>query len=222
MSFDPHRRSILTHRDRGRFPSESLFDRVGRALCEIECVPRKELFESWEVSKRVRRRIRGGRVLDLACGHGLVAHLLLLLDDSSCHTLAVDTKIPASAREVARCLADRWPRLRDRVQSVECSLDTIAVESTDLLVSAHACGSLTDRVLDLAISVRANVAVLPCCQSHAELPEVGLGGWMDGALAIDVARAMRMHAAGYRVLTQTIPKEITPKNRLLIGLSQRI
>jgi hypothetical protein len=40
---------------------------------------------------------------------------------------------------------------------------------------------------------------------------------MDAALAIDVVRAHRLAASGYRVWTQTIPAEITPKNRLLIG-----
>ena len=32
-----------------------------------------------------------------------------------------------------------------------------------LLVSVHACGSLTDYVLDLAIEGRSPVAVVPCC-----------------------------------------------------------
>ncbi len=43
-------------------------------------------------------------------------------------------------------------------------------------------------------------------------------GWLDPALAIDVTRATRLEAKGYRVWTQTIPKDITPKNRLLLGL----
>jgi hypothetical protein len=35
--------------------------------------------------------------------------------------------------------------------------------------------------------------------------------------AIDVIRAGALRARGYRVWTQTIPADITPKNRLLIG-----
>ena len=45
----------------------------------------------------------------------------------------------------------------------------------------------------------------------------GLSGWMNDALAIDVMRARRLASAGYRIWTQIIPGEITPKNRLLIG-----
>jgi hypothetical protein len=44
-----------------------------------------------------------------------------------------------------------------------------------------------------------------------------LAGWLDGALAIDVMRAVALSQRGYRVWTQTIPPAITPKNRLLIG-----
>ena len=46
----------------------------------------------------------------------------------------------------------------------------------------------------------------------------GLGGWMESSLAIDVVRATRLEATGYRVWTQTIPADITPKNRLLLGV----
>jgi hypothetical protein len=40
---------------------------------------------------------------------------------------------------------------------------------------------------------------------------------MDGPLAVDATRVARLRAAGYRVTTQTIPAEITPKNRLLLA-----
>ena len=93
------------------------------------------------------------------------------------------------------------------------------VSHSDIVVSAHACGSLTDSVLDRAIVARASVAVLPCCQAEAKCDTGGLLGWVDSALAIDVTRAHRLSAAGYHVITQTIPETITPKNRLLIGIA---
>jgi hypothetical protein len=40
---------------------------------------------------------------------------------------------------------------------------------------------------------------------------------VDGPLAVDVMRAVRLEQRSYRVRTQTIPAEITPKNRLLLG-----
>jgi hypothetical protein len=220
VSFDPASRSRLTRHDRYRFEEKTLFHRIARALCEAECVPRKELYEAWEVARRARRRFRGGRVLDLACGHALVAHLMLLLDDSSPSALAVDVKLPLSASRVAECLNAEWPRLTGRVTLLEAELDAVAARPGDVLVSCHACGHLTDDVIDKAVAARANVVVLPCCQSTAKCDLGGLAGWLDPALAIDVTRAARLRAAGYDVHTQTIPSEITPKNRLLLAEAQ--
>jgi SAM-dependent methyltransferase len=213
-AFSHGSRNRLTARDLPRFPTDSLFDRIARAVCRAECLPRKELYEAWEVARRARRRFRGGRVIDLACGHGLVAQLMLLLDDSSPSALAIDTRLPDSAARLAAELVQTWPRLEGRVVFERRSLTDVPLTSGDLVVSVHACGALTDDVLAAALAVRARVAVLPCCQISAPSP---LDGWLDPGLAIDVARAQRLIAGGYDVFTQTIAAEITPKNRLLLG-----
>lgn len=217
MSFDPSSRSRLSSHDLHRFADDTLFCRIARALCEANCVPRKELYEAWEVARRARRRFRGGRVVDLACGHGLVAHLMLLLDETSPAALAVDAKLPPSASRVNDCLSRAWPRLRGRVELREAALGSVPLEAGDVIVSCHACGSLTDEVLERALSARAKVAVLPCCQATGKSDLGGLAGWLDPALAIDVTRAAKLRAAGYWVHTQTIPAQITPKNRLLLA-----
>jgi hypothetical protein len=59
--------------------------------------------------------------------------------------------------------------------------------------------------------------VLPCCHDVKVLDAGALTGWMDHALAVDAVRARRLADQGYRIWTQVIPAEITPKNRLLIG-----
>ena len=219
----------LTQHDLGRFEGTSLGAALGRAVCEAGCLPRKEFFEAWEMARRVRRRLRGGRVVDLAGGHGLLAQALLLLDDSSPSAIVVDPTLPPSAARLNQSLAAAWPRLRDRVAFVAADLETVAIEAGDLVVSCHACGDLTDRVLDAAVRARASVAVLPCChgrQDPASRRDAGslsaaaprlLDGWLDPALALDVARAQRLERAGYAVWTQLIPPDITPKNRLLVG-----
>jgi hypothetical protein len=72
-------------------------------------------------------------------------------------------------------------------------------------------------VLERAAAARARVAVLPCCHDLAKNDGGGLSGWVDGSLAIDIMRALRLEQHGYRIWTQAIPGDITPKNRLLIG-----
>jgi hypothetical protein len=175
------------------------------------------LFEAWEVARRARRRFRGGRVFDLACGHGLLGHLMLLLDDSSPSAVCVDRSLAQSAQTVADAMVAAWPRLRSRVSLLELDVSDVDIGPNDVVVSAHACGALTDTILAKAVAATARVVVLPCCHARSKCDTGHLDGWLDPALAIDVTRAARLAASGYRVHTQRIPETITPKNRLLFG-----
>lgn len=214
---DRSSRNRLTEQLIPRFSGETLFDKLARTVCRAGCLPRKELYEAWEVARRVRRRFRGGRIVDLACGHGLLAHILLLLDDSSSMALSVDRRIPEQAAKLAACLEETWPRLAGRVEFAEMDLEEVELFPEDLVVSVHACGGLTDLVMQRALAARARLAVLPCCHDLSVGDSGGLTGWLDGPLAQDVLRAGRMREEGYSVVTQLIPCDITPKNRLLMG-----
>jgi hypothetical protein len=192
-------------------------------VSEAECLPRKELFESWAVASRVCRRVRGRPILDLAAGHGLVPWLLLLLDPSAPGARCVDRRKPPSAERLEAALVARWPRLAGKVRwehGARGDLRRVAVSPEELVVAVHACGSLTDRVLDAALAARAAVAVLPCCHGGAleRRDTAGLEAWMEGSLAVDAVRALRLRAAGYRVHLQKIPEAITPQNRLIVGV----
>jgi hypothetical protein len=218
--FSPSSRGRLTARDLERFPDDTLFHRVARATCQAGCLPRKELYEAWEMARRVRRRFRGGRVVDLGGGHGLLAQVMLLLDDSSPSAVVVDKALPPSSARLHDALVQTWPRLSGRVAYVAASLDNVEILPTDVVVSSHACGALTDRVLERAVSARACVAVLPCCHDLAAAVNSdaeALTAWVGCALAIDIGRAVRLRQQGYRIWTHAIPVDITPKNRLLLG-----
>jgi hypothetical protein len=217
MAFSQSSRGRLTVHDLGRFPSDTLFDRVARALCRAGCLPRKELYEAWEMARRVRRLFRGGRVVDVGAGHGLLAHLMLLLDDSSPSAVVVDKALAPSCARVHDVLVEAWPRLSGRMAFMTARLEDVDISPRDVVVSSHACGRLTDVVLDRAVAAQARVAVLPCCHDFAACDAGDLVGWVDHALAIDIARAERLRRHGYRIWAQTIPREITPQNRLLLG-----
>lgn len=201
------------------FRGPTLFEHVARVVCRAGCLPRKELYESWEVARRVQRRRRGGRVVDLACGHGLLGACLLLLDRTRTQALCVDRELPPSAHRLRAALVDEWPFLAERLVLRQGAVADTPLSPEDVVVSIHACGRLTDLVLDRAVAARAFVAVLPCC--HVVDPHDPLCGWLDPALAVDVHRAQRLAMAGYRVRTQVIPDEITPKNRLLLAWPAR-
>ena len=210
-------KSRLTDRDLGRFPDATLFHRIARAVCRAGCLPRKELYEAWEMARRVRRVFRGGRVVDLAAGHGLLAHLMLIADRSSPSAVVVDSVLPVSSRRIHVGLVRCWPDLEGRVDFVEAAIDQVALDASDVIVSCHACGTLTDRVLQRAVDARARVAVLPCCHDLASSDTGGLTGWADGPTAVDIVRAVRLSEHGYHTWTKTIPADITRQNRLLLG-----
>ena len=217
VPFDLSSRSLLTPRDLERFAGDTLFCRVARTVCAAACLPRKELYESWEMAQAVRRAFKSGVVRDLACGHGLLAHLLLLLDDSSPRAVAVDARLPPSAARLAAALLREWPGLAGRVALKQGPLREESIERGDLVVSAHACGALTDEVLALAASAQARVAVLPCCHDGDANDDGGLSGWLDRSLSIDAVRAVELRNQGYQVETLRISSLITAKNRLLLG-----
>jgi len=217
VSFDPSSRVRLKPTTARHFTGDTLFDRLARVVCEANCLPRKELYESWEVARRTRRRFRGGRVVDLACGHGLVAHIMLLLDDTSSAAVCADKRLPPSAEHLHLAMTRAWPRLEGRITYEQAAIDDIELREDDVVVSTHACGALTDAVLNRAVAAGARVAVMPCCHDEDTCDTGSLEGWIDVSLAIDTTRAHRLAARGYAVYTQLIPEAITPKNRLLLG-----
>lgn len=215
-------KSRLTPKQLSEFPGDTLFEKIARSVCIAGVLPAKELYEAWEVARRVRRKYRGGRIVDLACGHGLLAHIMILLDDSSPEAFAVDSTFPKSAATLSESIIGEWPRLKGRIHYVEAQIAAFEVTPADIVVSVHACGTLTDTVMRKAVDAGARLAVLPCCQDVA-LSETGkLEGWLDGPLAVDVMRAVRLQSAGYTVVTRTIPAAITPKNRLLMGHPEKL
>ncbi|MCK9997317.1 MAG: methyltransferase [Candidatus Krumholzibacteria bacterium] len=217
---DKSSRSVLFRGNTGHFGGDTLFARVARAVCEAECLPRKELFEAWETAKRIRRKMRGGPIVELAAGHGLLSAILILLDDSTETATCVDIQRPPSHEKILASLEKQWPRIKGRVRYVEGRIEEAKIPIGALLASVHACGRLTDQVLDLAINSRNRVAVLPCCHDLETCDTGGLAGWMDGPLAVDATRVARLREAGYRVQTLKIPEDVTPKNRLILGWAE--
>jgi hypothetical protein len=217
MELDRHSRNRLNRFSLRFFPGDTLFERIVRAICNAECLPRKEFFETWEVARRLRRRFRDRPLVELAAGHGLLSMLLLLLENGIPAATCVDIRKPLAHDRLMESFCADWPRLAGRVTYEERRIEDVELAPGAVAISVHACGLLTDQVLDLALAARSAVAVLPCCHSLGKCDDAGLSGWMDGALAIDAARAARLSAAGYQVVTTTIPEDITPRNRLLMG-----
>lgn len=218
---------ILGSRSKLRPSHEYVFDdalhppllaEVGRAVCTAGVLPRKELYEAWEVAIRIDAAFpTATRVADLAAGHGLLAWMLLLLARQGGRprtAVCVDVRMPASADSLGEAISKRFPGLNADLHYIEGSIEAVEASPAMLLTAIHACGPLTDDILHAALGVGAAVAVLPCCHSlrkqrlteeegeeHASLTAAAMQLGIPAAL--DAARLAKLRAGGFEVRSET-------------------
>ena len=146
--------------------------------------------------RRVRRLFRGGRVLDIGGGHGLLAQVMLLLDDSSPDALVIDKRCPLRAPSFTTCSLRRGRDSRDASRSSP-ALSTTSRSST----ATSSCRAMRVARSPIGFSpappprVRGSL----CCRAATismSGDDGGLSGWVDGAVAIDIVRAMRLAETG--------------------------
>ena len=213
----PGSRNKLSPSHARYYPGDGLLDTLGRAICAVDCLPRKELHEAWEMATRIRAWLAPspmGRVVDLCAGYGLLAQVLALLDATET-ALAIDIRLPKNHVLVHDAVVATFPHLAGRVTFERARLEDVSLGAGDVVVSAHACGELSDAVLSRAAAAGARVALLPCC--HRTRRRTDLAECADVAARIDEERVEWLVERGYDVTVDTIPDTVSAKNRLLLG-----
>ena len=204
------------------FDRPRLYDRLARALCDRRAVSVKELLESAEFHTRTRKRLRGRVVADLCCGHGLTG-ALFALEKQVERVLLLDRRRPDSFATIVDALCEVAPEASAKLTWVEASVEDAAAHLPEgaHVLGVHACGPMTDRVLDAALARRARaIAVMPCCYGRA-CPDAppALREALGADVACDVHRSYRLEQEGYRVHWARIPAAITPMHRVVIGVA---
>uniref|UniRef100_A0A7S4NNV8 Methyltransferase domain-containing protein n=1 Tax=Guillardia theta TaxID=55529 RepID=A0A7S4NNV8_GUITH len=236
-----HTKRISKHKldvfDLKDYAGSSLFDLFARLVCELDgVVPRKEVHESWESASIIHAAFpHSVQVVDLAGGNTLLSWALLILDDSGRrNVLCVDKFKSSAACRITDKFLQRWPNLGSRFRHVEGDLADLRPRRDSLLVAVHACGALTDTIMELGAAARAQMVLVPCCHSLQDssstmtflqhprgeeaLPfvrrmskRVGMGA------AIDSARVRCLRRMGYIVRCCKISDSITPQNRVILA-----
>lgn len=202
------------------FTSDRMADKLVRALAEVDAIPVKELLETCELFHRIRKETRAGTVADLCSGHGLLGILFAIFEPQTTRVLLIDRSQPPSYLKVIRQASQVAPWIKDKVRFLTGKINKAAesLDETSSIVSSHACGLLTDACLDIAIALKGNIAVMPCCYprrkcSSPQALRLALGS----ELAFDIDRTYRLENAGYHVRWTAIPSQITPMNRIIVG-----
>lgn len=216
------RSRIKLHEFADRFLTDDVPAHVlARKLAETRDIGPKEVLESFEFYARVRRRLRAPHVADLCCGHGLVGLLFATFERSVERVTLMDSRLSTSAEGVQRAVFDAAPWAKAKVTFVTSEAEEMGerLPKGTSVLGVHACGKLTDRCIDAAVALKSRVAVMPCCYgpNHLQGPTV-FERVLDPQLCVDVDRTYRLEARGYEVDWQFIPRVITPRNRILIGM----
>ena len=205
---------------REHFTSASLQDTFLRAIADARLLPIKEVLESFEFFARIRKSIRAKTVADLCCGHGLTGILFAMFERDVERVILIDQNEPESRQKLIAVASGVAPWIADKIDNREAkiSIDDAWIEPGVSIVSAHACGVLSDLCVDIAIKSGGPVAILPCCypKSACNAP-LSLQTQFGLETAFDIDRTYRLEAAGYRVRWGSIPKKITPMNRIIYG-----
>ena len=209
----------------------------------------KEVVESTEFYLRAGKRLFGAarRVLknnmnqqdndiitihDLCSGHGLTGMLFAACNpyrgtsNTNVPVVLVDRTKPQSHDILREIVSEVCPWVtNDSVHFISSTLQDYISKPEEIknnakiVISTHACGSLTDDVLNFSVNRMATaVAVMPCCYTGTDSgTPYGLRRMLGVSLSADVRRSFYLQDNGFHVDLATIPKAITPMNRIIVA-----
>lgn len=202
------------------FKGNSLQSKILKVLADAQLLPIKEVLECFEYFAQIRKHVRSRVMCDLCCGHGLLGVIFAVFEKDVEKVYLVDKVEPPSRQKLLSEIITVAPWIEQKIINVseEISSNSQWLEEGMSIVSAHACGSLTDLCIDVAFKVKGNIAILPCCYPKKKCPAPqAIQDDLGFETAFDIDRTYRLKNADYHIRWQSIPAEISPMNRVIVG-----
>lgn len=143
--------------------------------------------------------------------------------------LCVDRRMTSQAEAIENVMLVRYPHLKSRFDFVEGRVEQLSLHPSCLIVSVHACGSLSDLIVSLATEAAAPLSLMPCCHSRKRLQGVSPFAWkeyleimnadevLDLPERLDEVRIKALENAGFTVQSVFLPEAFTAKNNLILA-----
>ncbi len=236
---DPVRRAVKMLRQ--ALPIESVdagpHREAWQALCEALGIPKSSRKHKLQQATRFALMVAEAleesgkaavRLFDAACGRSYLGFVLVhILQarglDVSLHGVDSNDTLTGTCQRIQQTLG--WTNAR--FEAHDLATYQIAPDTYDVLVALHACDTLTDEAIRLAITGRVpHVFLAPCCQKEfrelwhdTPLDWLLRHGVLEERLAdvlTDSLRVLVLEAVGYRVRpVRFAAPDITPKNLLI-------
>jgi predicted RNA methylase len=176
----------------------------------------KEIREAFDFVQRIDSLTKGKNVLELCSGHGLIGHLLAMKGAKSVRQ--VDRLDSKSRGNLERYLKNYTRVIYDNIDFI-VNKDEILTWDFDIVVSMHACGNLTDEVIDIAMKKGADIASCPCCYHGSKVMKSmsAAAHHLGKPLAVDAFRLGKLANAGYDVSMKLLEISISPCNHIIVG-----
>ena len=213
-------RNALPH-----FSGDTLAERLVRELAHERALPIKEVVEAFEFFAVVRKYLRRTpTIVDLCSGHGLAGILFAVFERRTQEVVLCDRRKPLHFEHVWRACTKTAPWIENKVRYLEGDLSgsRASLPTGSAVIGVHACGTLTDTCIEIALDLEGPLAVMPCCRANASnTAPMGLRQALGEDVAYDVDRTYAIERRGYRVRWREIPDAVTPMNRVLIAVQRR-
>lgn len=177
-----------------------------------------------------QQSVRYGLLDNFFCGNNLVTWFWLA-EKPALRSKSYDIIKTNKSRRLKEKIESYFPTLASRNNFFEIDLTSSWPAREDnqrpLAIAVHACGNLSDIFIKNCVGQRVPFALAPCCHkkksfvvSPKEYPPEADYDDTTFDFYQDKIRIKYAVEQGYRVFLESLPKEITPKNTILLGVPQ--